>query len=249
VLVAGGTNVTSGLLSSTELFNPNSGTWSSTGSLINKHWNHTATLLTNGQVLITGGNYNYFPSPGPGYIATASAELYDPVLGTWKATNSMTAARVNHTATLLPNGQVLVTGGSAIYGFSNGGSELYDPIKGAWTQSLTMNVARSFHTATMLTDGSVLVAGGYNGSCLNSAELYGLPFNLSPTSLPGGAFSFSFTYLPGASLVVKSTSDLSLPLNTWTIMGGIMESSRGQFQFTDPQATNAVQRFYRVTLY
>jgi hypothetical protein len=95
----------------------------------------------------------------------------------------------------------------------------------------------------------VLVAGGYNGSCLNGAELYGLPFNLSPTWFPGSAFGFSFTYLPGASLVVKATTDLSLPLSTWTIMGGIMEISRGQFQFIDPQATNAVQRFYRVTLY
>ena len=70
------------------------------------HWNHTATLLPNGQVLVTGGNFE-----GPG-----SAELYDPTTGTWTRTNSIHPSRSFHTATLLPNGNVLVPGGSSRYG-------------------------------------------------------------------------------------------------------------------------------------
>jgi hypothetical protein len=78
-------------------------TWTTTGSLNTARSGHTATLLPNGQVLVTGGfNGN----------ALASAELYDPAMGKWIASGSLSTARDGHTATLLPNGQVLVAGGS-----------------------------------------------------------------------------------------------------------------------------------------
>src|SRR5690349_15870174 len=71
-------------------------TLTNTGSLAAARYEHTATLLQNGKVLVAGGlGYG-------GYLA--SAELYDPVTGTWMATGSLAAARTDHTATLLPNG-------------------------------------------------------------------------------------------------------------------------------------------------
>src|ERR1700730_2608225 len=124
---------------------------------------HTATLLPNGKVLVAGGDNS------SGYLA--SAELYDPVSGTWTATGSLNTARYDHTATLLPNGKVLVVGG---FGSSSAlaGAELYDPASGTWTATGNLVAARYFHTATLLPNGMVLVAGGYNGSAVASAELY-----------------------------------------------------------------------------
>ena len=94
------------------------GTFTQTGNLTVPREFHTATLLPNGKVLIAGG-YSY----GPGQSsAWASAELYDPASGTFTTTDAMTAARSRHTATLLPNGKVLIAGGSP-----QPSAELYDP--------------------------------------------------------------------------------------------------------------------------
>src|SRR2546421_55466 len=79
------------------------GTWSATGSLATPRDGHTATLLSNGKVLVAGG--------GTSTSFLASAELYDPVTGTWSATGSMATPRFRQTATLLSNGKVLVAGG------------------------------------------------------------------------------------------------------------------------------------------
>src|SRR5206468_3234457 len=75
-----------------------------TDSLATRRAYHTATLLQNGKVLIVGGS-NWPDGP------LASAELYDPVSGTWSLTGSLATARQDHAATLLPNGKVLVAGG------------------------------------------------------------------------------------------------------------------------------------------
>jgi hypothetical protein len=68
----------------------------------------------------------------------------------------------------------------------------------------------------------------------------------NPAKLPNGAFQFGFTNTPGANFSVAGTMNLSLSFTNWTVLGGVAEISPGQFQFTDPQATNGPQRFYRV---
>ena len=91
----------------------------------------------------------------------------------WTATGSLNTARYFHTATLLPNGMVLVAGGLALAALL-ASAELYDPASGTWTATGSLNTARYLHTATLLPNGKVLVAGG-RGSSIRpsaSAELY-----------------------------------------------------------------------------
>ena len=101
VLVAGGDD--GGAFNSAELYNPVTNSWTATGSLLAARTYHTATLLTSGKVLVAGGE-----TGGLYGQAMSSAEIYDPATGIWSATGPMTAARCYHTATLLPNGQVLL---------------------------------------------------------------------------------------------------------------------------------------------
>jgi hypothetical protein len=142
------------------------GTWSVTGSLANGRYDHTATLLSNGKVLVAGGQSNSGPS--------ASAELYDPASGTWSATGDLPSSRQEHTAVLLPDGRVLVAGGTGGSNYTPlATAELYDPSGGTWSTTGSIATPRINHTMTLLPNGKVLIAGGLLfSSVLNSAELY-----------------------------------------------------------------------------
>ncbi len=157
----------SGALSSTELYDPTSGTFILGGSANIARFSHTATLLGNGNVLIAGGT-------GSSGNILASAELYNSQVGTFSLNGSLNVARSSHTATLLDNGMVLIVGGYDFNHSSLASAELYDPSSGTFTLTGSLNVGRSEHTATLLNNGIVLIAGGYdiNGNSLASAELY-----------------------------------------------------------------------------
>ena len=166
---------------------------------------HTSTLLSNGKVLVEGGDSNGF---------TTSAELYDPATGSWAGTGPLNVAREYHTATLLPNGTVLVAGGSGETGYLNS-AELYDPNTGAWSVTGSMTIARERHTAILLPDGKVLVAGGFgsNGSSgfLGSCELYD---PATGTWAPAGVLVTAREYhtttlLPNGKVLVAGGDDSS----------------------------------------
>lgn len=138
-------------------------TFVGTGSLKTPRMYHTATLLTNGMVLVAGGRSD------SGMLS--SAELYNPSNGTWVVTGSMLTNRAFHSATLLGNGKVLVAGG--YNGKRLQSAELYDPVTGKWTATGNLGTARSMHLMSLLESGKVLVAGGYGiSSYLRDAELY-----------------------------------------------------------------------------
>jgi len=125
------------------------GTFTNTGNLSVPRQFHTATLLPNGKVLITGGVVG-------STIVLNTAELYDSGSGTFSATGSMTTPRYFHCATLLPDGKVLITGGSS----QEARAELYDPASGTFSPTGAMTTARGIHTAILLNNGKVLIAGG-----------------------------------------------------------------------------------------
>jgi N-acetylneuraminic acid mutarotase len=135
-----------------EIYNPTSNTWSTTGSLNTARSYQTAVLLKTGKVLVIGGS-------GP----LTSCELYDPSTGTWSTTTNTNAGRYLNTTTLLPDGKVLVTGG-ANGKYPLNSSEIYDPTANTWTLSGNMTIGRYAQTAALLTDGTVLVAGGVGQS-------------------------------------------------------------------------------------
>lgn len=186
VLVAGGRLSGKTQLASADLYDPATGEWSATGSMHVARSGQTATLLRGGEVLVAGGGCNgkgfYQCTPGVYGFAQASAELYNPATGKWALTARMSSARQYGTATLLPGGKVLVTGGRA---YCNDGicvdtpsAQLYDPATGTWAATGPLHNARERHTATLLTNGDVLVAGGINVSGVSgfatpkTAELY-----------------------------------------------------------------------------
>jgi hypothetical protein len=131
---------------------------------------HTATLLTNGTVLVAAGRHGGTPSK--------TAEIYSPTTGVFASTGSLNVQRKRHRANLLTNGTVFVEGGAS---GSNGGTvdqgtptaEVYNPAKGTWTQAQDMHVGRTEHDATLLSDGKVLVTGGLSG--IDTSDLYNSP--------------------------------------------------------------------------
>ena len=161
VLVTGGLDLEFNALSSVEVYDPASGTWSASSAMFEARRDHTATLLPDGRVLIAGGH-------GLENEIHASAELFDPSNHTWTSAGDMSEARLRHTATLLQDDRVLLVGGPSST------AEIYDPASGTWKVTDGMALSREFHTASLLNDGSLLVTGGVDNavSVLAAAEIY-----------------------------------------------------------------------------
>ena len=165
VLVAGGfifANPMIGLFvptNSAEIWNPDTGSWSSTTPMHVARGELTSTELKDGRILAAGG----INAAGP----SNTAEIYDPAQGTWTLTGSMNVGRFDHAAALLLDGRVLVAGGEVGFGPAGGirtsMAELYDPHNGAWSTTGSMTAPRSeAEWATVrLPDGNVLVTGGF----------------------------------------------------------------------------------------
>ena len=153
---------------SAEIYDPNTQTWSITGSLNTpRDYGHTLKTLPNGNVLLVGECKD-----GIFCGNSSDAELYNSAIGRWSYTGSPLKRRTPETITLLPSGQVLVVGGFIRKKVFNS-AELYDPATGTWNTTASLNTARYAHTATLLSDGKVLVVGGHDGiGHLRSAELY-----------------------------------------------------------------------------
>ena len=162
LLVAGGVKSAGVGTAAADLFDPASATWTPAAPMNVVRSSHAATLLADGRVLVTGGS-TVSSAASQGYVNNASAEIYDPVANTWTATPPMSVARSHHTATLLPDGKVLVVGGENLQYLVEASAEIYDPATDTWSAPRAQPVApRSQHTATLLPSGLVLIAGGFD---------------------------------------------------------------------------------------
>jgi hypothetical protein len=244
VLIAGGTHSTPNgfqSLSSTELYDPATGTFDSNSvpRMINDHYSHTATLLNDGRVLIAGGQY-LIPNFGGGQ---SPAELYDPSAGTFTlATGDLITPRSLHTATLLNDGTVLIAGGSNSYSIA--AAEIYDPATNVFTVSGSLATARNGHTATLLSNGKVLIAGGQDdcpspctNSYLSSVEIYdpaARSFLLTGSLSLARGFHSASLLNSGSPLIVgggnftanTGTAELFNPTNQQFIGAGSLVSRR-----------------------
>ncbi|MFC9389275.1 Kelch repeat-containing protein [Streptomyces venezuelae] len=161
VLFAGGAGPRLRTLDGAALFDPVDNRWTVTDPLRQARRMQSLTPLADGQVLAAGGITGPQAYPPP---ALPTAELYDPATETWTLTGALHEPRHSHTATLLPDGRVLVAGGQrprdARAPHTLASAELYEPDTGTWTPTGDMADARWHHQAVLLHDGRVLVAGG-----------------------------------------------------------------------------------------
>ncbi len=139
-------------LTSSEIYDPTSNTWTTTGSLTTARRFATAVALKTGKVLAVGGD--------SGLFATTSCELYDSATGTWSSAASTTTARAFNSSTLLNDGKVLAAGGKGPYS----SAEIYDPTANTWTATGSMTIGRYSQAAALLTDGTVVMSGGVGQS-------------------------------------------------------------------------------------
>ncbi len=145
------------------------GTWSMTDPMANPRQVHTATLLNDGDVLVVAGSRT-----GDGNGFTTSAERYHPSTETWSDAGSISSpSRYGHIEARLPDGKVLIAGGSDGSGNRLSAADVYDPSTNTWTPIGPMNHARRHASATLMNDGRVLVAGGLGSSnFVLEAEIY-----------------------------------------------------------------------------
>jgi N-acetylneuraminic acid mutarotase len=227
VLVAGGyeSDFRGGTLASAELYNPDTGTWSLTGSLSTARYSNSTTLLPNGNVLVAGG-FN-----GDLEDSLASAELYDPATGTWSTTGSLNTSRGGHAATVLPNGMVLVAGGWTGFGdLIIASAELYDPgitlatqVSGRGSIDGQGDTATFNFRANLTGDrpsGSLTFSDPAAVISITNAKVRTLTFNGNSADLGGKARLGDGTRVTYSVSVTDNSSDGSTDTFTITLSNG-----------------------------
>ena len=248
VLIAGGRAIngpSSVVLASAETFDPaansGAGAFTSIGSMNSPRDKHTATLLPNGTVLLTGGFVSF---PAIVTASTSSAEIFDPATTTFTLTGSMSVARAQHTASLSPDGSVLVAGGVPDTGGTTPSSptaEIFNPGTGTFSRTGSMTMQRELAGAVVLLNGNPLISGGDDGvNTTANEDIYystsaAAPLIVTTTSLPNGTVNQAYTRL---LLQQGGVGSLTWTLTAGSLPAGITLSPNGTLSGT-PTATGS----------
>ena len=193
-----------------EIYDYNANQWSNGGTLNIARQNHTATLLLDGTILVTGGYI--------GSDVTASCEIYDPSTGTCSNVAPLILARHDHSAILLNDGRVLVVGGRDGGSGSNyfNESEIYDPTSNTWTVIGNMIQSRIKGSLVTFSDGTVLASGGRNtpSTCAPGSEVL------------TGTYSIWNSTSPMLEPATWNGSSL-LPNDRFLVTGGLIDDVTG----------------------
>lgn len=207
VLVAGGNApYPANQTASCELYDPVTGTWSATGSLLQPRDGYHATLLADGRVLVAGG-FNDTAGLIP------QSEVYDPNTGAWTNSGSLELPREGNVQVRLTDGRVLVVGGISRLGHGHrppevtASAEIYERAAGIWNRTGTLDVPRLDFTANVLKDGKVFAAGGWDTTFQYYSSIGGYnpatgTWRTLAHSLAGPRFGHTATMLADGSLIV-----------------------------------------------
>ncbi|HEX4382781.1 MAG TPA: hypothetical protein VH083_07525 [Myxococcales bacterium] len=190
--------------------------WHATGRMLHVRQGHTATLLRDGRVLISGGLTCCSADASNPLFVISTAELYDPATDSFTAAGSMLAARFAHAAALLPDGRVLISGGDGDEPDEPPlQTEIYDPATQRFTPAGELRAARDSHAAVTLADGRVLVIGGEVpptkagrvGTGIHSTEIFaGGNWSQGP-SLENAFFGATVTLLSNGKVLIFGGAD------------------------------------------
>ncbi|MDQ6911904.1 MAG: hypothetical protein M3128_03410 [Verrucomicrobiota bacterium] len=247
VLVAGGIGSNGAALASAELYDPATGLWTGTGDLVSAHADHNAMLLGSGKVLVEAGLNRTALDPD-----CTIAELYDPATETWTRTGDLQVPRGQHTASLLPDGSVLIVGGEKGDSQALASTERYDPTTETWTLSGSLITARLMHRATLLRNARLLITGGTDqGAYPNTTELY-------DTDAPAPARIYSLGREDDGTVSLRASSRLAnLPHTiqsstapdaaSFVFWSTVVTDDNGLLQFSDRSVISLSKHFYRIT--
>jgi N-acetylneuraminic acid mutarotase len=205
-------------LSSAELYDPRTNSWSLTAPMHTPRAFHSATLLADGRVLVAGG-HTFWGDAGGTLVST---ELYDPVSDSWSRGPDMKTPRAQHAAVLLADGRLLAIGGTSGVGVGEASgewrtAEIYDPSTNSWAYAASMQYGRVLPSANLLPDGRVLVSGD-DGINYRTAELYD-PTRDRWSMVPNGGFgraeSATAQLRDGNVLVAGGIGEMSSQVFDW----------------------------------
>lgn len=245
VLVTGGSNQAGvGSTAVAEIYDPDTGLFTTTGPMATARYWHTATVLGSGQVLVTGGCTGGYPCTA----TTATAEVYDPDNGTWTATGALPLGVFGHSATMIDRipseggGKVLVVGGCRSdaecgpEGTHTGGAEasayLYDPATRAFAAAGAMSMGRVGHVVVPQQPGLLRIVGGtFDGTGGGTTDLYD-PGSGTWAGGPPAAVDHG-SYLGAAVMTCITTTGAHTGGGVhWYIAGGLGPWN-GAYPFTD----------------
>jgi len=212
--------------------------WVATGSMATLRSTHTSNVLASGIVLVAGGKVTFNGLSG-GLLA--SAELFDPVSGSFAATGSLAATRTGHVSSALASGKVLIAGG---YGDAvDGSAEIFDPALGTFSPTGSMTGGRSAASASALASGKVLVAGGYfDPAPLMTAEIFdpagngGVGSFTATGSMGTARLAHTATVLSSGKVLIAGGRDASQSLASAELFDPAAAAGAGAFASTGPMA-------------